>query len=123
MRSAPASSRCQPGARTRPGPKALRASAGAIFRVPVVAFDDAPRPWTALATRGGPGLGGVALPTAGSLVLGAEREGLPEDIAASCEAVATIPQAGAAESLNVAMAGSIAPLRMGAPARPPRLEA
>jgi RNA methyltransferase, TrmH family len=90
------------------GPKALRAAAGAVFRVPVVAFDDAPRPWTALATRGGPALPEVALPPEGSLVLGAEREGLPEDIAASCEAVASIPQAGAAESLNVAMAGSIA---------------
>jgi tRNA G18 (ribose-2'-O)-methylase SpoU len=41
-------------------------------------------------------------------VLGAEREGLPEVVAASCDAVASIPQPGAAESLNVAMAGSIA---------------
>ena len=73
-----------PGCADPTGPKALRAAAGAIFRVPVVAFDDAPRPWTALATRGGPALADVPLPPAGSLVLGAEREGLPEDIAASC---------------------------------------
>ena len=43
------------------GPKALRASAGAIFRVPVVPFEEAPRPWIALVAHGGgvpsPGLG------------------------------------------------------------------
>jgi RNA methyltransferase, TrmH family len=90
------------------GPKALRAAAGAIFRVAVVPFDDAPRPWTALATRGGTPLDDVELAAAGTIVLGAEREGLPDDIAASCDVVASIPQGGAAESLNVAMAGSIA---------------
>jgi TrmH family RNA methyltransferase len=36
------------------GPKALRAAAGAIFRVAVIPFDRAPRPWTALATRRSP---------------------------------------------------------------------
>jgi TrmH family RNA methyltransferase len=41
-------------------------------------------------------------------VLGAEREGLPDDVLASCDAVATIPHAGGAESLNVAMAGTVA---------------
>jgi TrmH family RNA methyltransferase len=90
------------------GPKALRAAAGAIFRVAVVPFDGAPRPWTALATRGGAPLQEVELTPQGTIVLGAEREGLPEDVAASCDAVASIPQPGAAESLNVAMAGSIA---------------
>ena len=90
------------------GPKALRAAAGAIFRVPIVAFDDAPRPWTALATRGAAALPDAQLPLGGALVLGAEREGLPEDIVAACDASVTIPQAGEAESLNVAMAGSIA---------------
>jgi RNA methyltransferase, TrmH family len=87
------------------GSKALRAAAGAIFRVAVVPFDDAPRPWTALATRGGAPLG--ELPAEGTLVLGAEREGLPADIVAACDAVVSIPQAGGAESLNVAMAGTV----------------
>jgi TrmH family RNA methyltransferase len=41
-------------------------------------------------------------------VLGSEREGLPEDVIAACAASATIPLAGPAESLNVAMAGTIA---------------
>jgi RNA methyltransferase, TrmH family len=39
-------------------------------------------------------------------VLGAEREGLPEDVLARCDVQATIPQQG--ESLNVAMAGTVA---------------
>jgi len=90
------------------GPKALRAAAGAIFRVAVVPFDDAPRPWTALATRGATPIGEFELPAGGTLVLGAEREGLPDDIAASCDAAVSIPQAGGAESLNVAMAGTVA---------------
>ena len=42
------------------------------------------------------------------LVLGAEREGLPEDVLARCEDRASIPLPGAAESLNVAMAGTVA---------------
>ena len=41
-------------------------------------------------------------------VLGAEREGLPDDVAASCDVVASIPLAAGAESLNVAVAGAIA---------------
>jgi TrmH family RNA methyltransferase len=41
-------------------------------------------------------------------VLGAERGGLPEEVLATCEAQASIPQAAEAESLNVAVAGAIA---------------
>jgi TrmH family RNA methyltransferase len=88
------------------GPKALRASAGAIFRVPLAPFDDAPRPWTALVAHG-------AAPERlslerGSFVLGAEREGLPADVVARCEGRATIPLEPGSESLNVAAAGAIA---------------
>src|ERR687884_208093 len=35
------------------GPKALRASAGAVFRVPTCAYEESPRPWVALVPRGG----------------------------------------------------------------------
>ena len=42
------------------------------------------------------------------LVLGAERDGLPDDVLARCDVRATIPQTGDAESLNVAMAGTVA---------------
>ena len=90
------------------GPKALRASAGAIFRVPLARFDDAPRPWIGLVARGGRPLPKVDFGPRATFVLGAEREGLPADVVASCDELATIPQAPSAESLNVAMAGTIA---------------
>jgi RNA methyltransferase, TrmH family len=90
------------------GPKALRASAGAIFRVPIGGFDAAPRPRAALVTRGGTPLPELELPEQVSFVLGAEREGLPDDVAADCELRATIPLEPAAESLNVAVTAAIA---------------
>jgi TrmH family RNA methyltransferase len=89
------------------GPKAVRASMGALFRVPLTQLDDAPRPWTGLVPDGGTPLAKLDLPE-GTFVLGAEREGLPEHLLARCDILATIPLAGHAESLNVAMAGAIA---------------
>lgn len=90
------------------GPKALRASAGAVFRVPLGRFDDAPRPQAALVTRGGTPLPEVELPERVTFVLGAEREGLPEDLAADCDLQVTIPLEPAAESLNVAVTAALA---------------
>lgn len=89
-------------------PKALRASAGAIFRVPTCAFDEAPGPRVALVARGGTPLAEVALEERVTFVLGSEREGLPDDVLKRCDARATIPLAPGAESLNVAMAGTVA---------------
>ena len=88
------------------GPKALRASAGAVFRVLLAGFDEVEGRRVALVPRGGAltadaDIGPVVL------LLGAEREGLPEEVVAPSERV-TIEQPGAAESLNVAMAGAIA---------------
>ena len=94
-----------PGCADPTGPKALRASMGAIFRVPLPAFEDAPRPWVALVADGGDGLEPLR---AGTFVLGSERDGLSEDVLGRCDARVTIPLAPAAESLNVAMAGTIA---------------
>jgi len=88
------------------GPRALRASAGAIFRVPLAPFDEAPRPWTALVAHGAMSLDGV--PGQGTFVLGAERDGLPDDVVARCDARVTIPLEPGSESLNVAAAGAIA---------------
>jgi TrmH family RNA methyltransferase len=90
------------------GPKALRASAGAAFRVPVVGWDDAPGTRVALVAHGGAPLTDVDLTPPVSFLLGAEREGLPERLVTQCHLAATIPLSGAAESLNVAAAGAIA---------------
>jgi TrmH family RNA methyltransferase len=90
------------------GPKALRASAGAIFRVPVGRFDDAPRPWIGLVAHEGDPLHELVLRNSATFVLGAERDGLPADVLARCDARATIPLAPRSESLNVAAAGAIA---------------
>ncbi len=89
-------------------PKALRSSAGAIFRVPLLDFEDAPAPRIALVPGGGQPLGEVELGERVTFVLGAERAGLPADVLDSCDAVASIPMADDAESLNVAVAGAIA---------------
>jgi RNA methyltransferase, TrmH family len=90
------------------GPKALRASAGAIFRVPLARFDEARSPRVALVSREGEPLPSLELPHLVTFVLGAERAGLPGDVVAACDLRGTIPQPGEAESLNVAMAGAIA---------------
>jgi len=90
------------------GPKAIRASMGALFRVPVVAFDEAPGRRIALVAHGGQALESIDLSGPTTFVLGAEREGLPEAELAKCDEQATIPLSGKAESLNVATAGAIA---------------
>jgi TrmH family RNA methyltransferase len=90
------------------GPKALRASMGSIFRVPTGAFDGAEGRRIALVPRGGEPLADVDLSGDVVFVLGAEREGLPEDVLARCDATATIPLGPGPESLNVAMAGTVA---------------
>jgi TrmH family RNA methyltransferase len=97
-----------PGSADPTGPKALRASAGAIFRVPTASFDDAGRPRIGLVAQGGTPLGDLALGDAATFVLGAEREGLPDELLRDCDALATIPQSEHTESLNVAVAGAIA---------------
>jgi TrmH family RNA methyltransferase len=90
------------------GPKALRASAGAIFRVPLGHFDEAAGRRLALVARGGEPLAAVELGERPVFVLGAEREGLPDDLVSACDAVASIETAEPSESLNVAVAGAIA---------------
>ena len=94
-----------PGCADPFGPKALRASAGSIFRVPLVDFSTEGA--VALVAHGAPPLSELD-PACSRFVLGSEREGLPEDVVAACAASATIPLSGRAESLNVAMAGTIA---------------
>lgn len=89
------------------GPRALRASAGAVFRVPLVAWEALPERRIALVAHGGRPLVEVDPSPPLALLLGSEREGLPPDLAPDPSRV-TIPLPGPAESLNVAAAGAIA---------------
>ncbi|HEY7618839.1 MAG TPA: RNA methyltransferase [Solirubrobacteraceae bacterium] len=87
------------------GPKAVRASMGAIFSVPVArvaGVAQLPGPRTALVARDGEALRG---PSEGTLVVGAERTGLSAEVVAACEATASIEIVG--DSLNAAMAATI----------------
>ncbi|HEX3289987.1 MAG TPA: RNA methyltransferase [Gaiella sp.] len=88
-------------------PKALRASAGAVFRVPLVPWDSRPGRCVALVAHGGAPLREIDLSPPVTLLLGAERAGLPDEHVAQCHK-ASISLPGAAESLNVAAAGAIA---------------
>lgn len=96
-----------PGCADPYGAKAVRASMGAVFSVPVTRaeLDECPAPRVALVARRGERLRGGDAP-AGTLVVGAERAGLPEELVAACDVVAHIPIAG--ESLNAAMAATVA---------------
>ncbi len=87
------------------GPKALRAAMGSTFRVPLLDFEL--RNAAALVADGGEPLNTLDVERYSTIVLGAEREGLPEEILERCDVRATIPVLGV-ESLNVAMAGTIA---------------
>jgi TrmH family RNA methyltransferase len=98
-----------PGTADPYGPKAVRASMGAVFAVPlarVTQVAELPGEAVGLAARTGVPLAALEGTGARSVVVGAEREGLPEDVAAACDALAHIPIAS--ESLNAAMAATIA---------------
>ena len=98
-----------PGCADPFSPKAVRASMGSIFARPPAraGVGETPAPRAALVAHGGAGL--EAVEGAATLCLGAEREGLPAAVLASCDVEATIPlRPGAAESLNVAAAAAIA---------------
>ncbi len=125
-----------PGCADPYGPKAVRASMGAIFAVAFARVDsitELPGERIALVAHEGEVLRGSSTPDqnpaiadqnpaiAGAeesndrellgertLLVGAEREGLPEEIVAACERTAHIPIDGAADSLNAAMAATVA---------------
>jgi TrmH family RNA methyltransferase len=98
-------------------PKAVRASAGAIFHTPVVT---GPEPRTVLAAlarwgmcrlaataRGGIDYTSADLARRTALVLGSESHGLPESLAGLLDGCVSIPMATRSESLNVAMAATV----------------
>jgi RNA methyltransferase, TrmH family len=90
------------------GPRAVRASMGAVFSHPLVSagLERTPEPRAALVAHGGEPLD--ALGASATLSLGAEREGLPAEVLAACQRRVTIPLRPGAESLNVAAAAAIA---------------
>ncbi len=102
-----------PGCADPHSPKAVRASMGAIFAVRLARVSDVsalPGERVALVADAEGVLRGPS-PAEGSdatltLLVGAERDGLPEEIVAACDRSARIPIAS--ESLNAAMAATVA---------------
>ena len=96
-----------PGCADPFGPKAVRASMGSIFGLPPMAGgpDKLAPPVVGLVAHGGepPDDGPV-----GAMMLGGERDGLPDELAAECDRLWTIPVRPGVESLNVAAAAAIA---------------
>jgi len=98
-------------------PKVVRASAGAIFGIPVVEGCSAVEALDALGKQGRRRLGADARagtaydevdfrgPTA--VVLGNEARGIPPELHQHLDGWVAVPMRGAAESLNVAMAATV----------------
>lgn len=97
--------------------KCLRASAGSIFAIPVVAAPDVPAAVAALraaglrvlatAIDGATRLDEADLGEPTAWLFGAEAHGLPAEIGAAADDRVCIPMSGGAESLNVAAAAAI----------------
>ena len=105
-----------PGCADPHSPKAVRASMGAIFEVGLARVSDAtklPGERIALVARAGVPIRELADSRPLTLLVGAEREGLPDELVAACEHVAHIPIAS--ESLNAAMAATVALYEMTRP--------
>ena len=98
-------------------PKAVRASAGSLFHLPVIGGADWPALAAALRERGLALVGAdphatetverAPLERPCALVLGNEAHGLPEGVRADLDHLARLPQYGRAESLNLAAAAAV----------------
>mgnify|MGYP002622493727 CR=1 FL=1 len=96
------------------GAKAVRASAGVIFHLPVVRAKGDPLLAACRAAKlpilaaSAEGSAGVDPPAHGfALVIGNEGAGVRSDVRAAAEAVVAVAMAGPAESLNAGIAGAI----------------
>lgn len=107
---------CLPGTVHAWNPKAVRASAGSLFRVPVMNAEED----TMLEQLRGGGVRILTTTLTGAqsadkvdlagpvaLVIGNEGKGVPADLAAKADGAITIPCPGPVESLNAAMAASV----------------
>lgn len=100
-----------PGCADPYGPKAVRASMGALFAVPLARYaqvGELPGATVALDAHAQEPIAALAAGAAAPLTLlvGAERSGLPDDVLAACERVVRIPIRS--DSLNAAMAATAA---------------
>jgi TrmH family RNA methyltransferase len=105
-----------PGTVSPWNPKAVRASAGSVFRVPLVE-SNADECFSRLRSTGLRVLttavreaefatsAHLTGPTA--LLIGNEGNGVPEELASRCDGAITIPMPGSVESLNAAVAASV----------------
>jgi TrmH family RNA methyltransferase len=107
---------CLTGTVSRWNPKAMRASAGSVFRLPVLASSEAKafqhlreagiRTLAAIAREAEP-LNEINLTGPVALIIGSEGSGLSPETTALCDARITIPCPGPVESLNAAVAASV----------------
>lgn len=98
-------------------PKVVRASAGSVFRTPLVTWNDPREAMDDLAAAGHPVLAAVVDPvapaydevdlTAAAILVGNEPRGLAPELVDRAGGAFTIPLAPTVESLNVAAAASV----------------
>jgi TrmH family RNA methyltransferase len=90
-------------------PRAVRASMGAVFAVPLARareVDALPGMRIALVAGAGVPLAELTIPEQASIMIGSERDGLPDDAVAGADVTAHIPIQ--THSLNAAMAATVA---------------
>lgn len=105
-----------PGTVSAWNPKTMRASAGSVFRVPVLELEpedcfsklrSAGVPAFATLAREAQPLASLDLAASAAFVIGSEGSGLKPELAAMCDGRVTIPCPGPVESLNAAVAASV----------------
>lgn len=106
------------GSSTDPfGPKAVRAAAGSIVRLPVsedtevstVLYElrSAGRTLVATVVDGGAAPEATDLSVPVAILIGSEAHGLSSEVIAACSATITIPMQSVVESINAAVAGAV----------------
>jgi TrmH family RNA methyltransferase len=105
-----------PGTASAWNPKAVRASAGSLFRLPLLSVtaedcftrlrEASIKIWTT-AVRGAKPADSINLVGPAVLIIGNEGNGVPAELAAQADGSLTIPCPGPVESLNAAIAASI----------------
>jgi RNA methyltransferase, TrmH family len=99
------------------GPKAVRAAAGSVLRLPVAEADDtaaavealrlAGRRLVATVAAGGAAPEALALTGPVAVLVGSEAHGLPAEVVALVDDLLTVPLEPGVESLNAAVAGAV----------------